>query len=154
MMATGARTVLLSRWRTGGRTNLDLVREYARELPEGPAAAAWQRACLLARESPLDSQNEPRLKGLEDASEPPAASHPFFWAGYLLVDTSPRPEEKDSADEVQKQAGMNPDENDQKKGVPPNTQDETATDQPKDRDDTAPGDSRAGSPERLEATLK
>ena len=27
LMATGARTVVLSRWRTGGRTNLELVRD-------------------------------------------------------------------------------------------------------------------------------
>jgi hypothetical protein len=40
----------------------------------------------------LDAQNEPRLKGLENTGEALTADHPFFWAGYLLVDTSPRPE--------------------------------------------------------------
>jgi hypothetical protein len=95
MMATGARTILLSRWRTGGRTNLELVREFARVQPQLPATEAWQRACLLAREAPLDAKNEPRLKGLEDSGELPTADHPFFWAGYLLVDTSPRSEERE-----------------------------------------------------------
>ena len=47
MMATGARTIVLSRWRTGGRTNLELVREFVRELPQLPATEAWQRARLL-----------------------------------------------------------------------------------------------------------
>ncbi len=47
LMATGARTVVLSRWRTGGRTNLELVREFVRELPQLPATEAWQRARLL-----------------------------------------------------------------------------------------------------------
>ena len=91
MMAGGARTILLSRWRTGGRTNLELVREFVQELPRTTATEAWQRACLLAREAPLDATNEPRLKGLEEVGELPTADHPFFWAGYLLVDTAPRP---------------------------------------------------------------
>lgn len=89
LMSTGARTILITRWRTGGRTNLDLVREFVRELPNLPAAEAWQRSVLLARETPLDPQNEPRLKRPDEATEPPRATHPFFWAGYLLVDNSP-----------------------------------------------------------------
>jgi hypothetical protein len=126
MMASGARTVLLSRWRTGGRTNLELVREYVRELPQVPATEAWQRACLLARESPLDSQNEPRFKGLDEAAEPPTANHPFFWASYLLVDTSPRPEEANSTDDVQNEVGAIQVEKDQEKRVPPTSQGKTA----------------------------
>src|SRR5207248_8391091 len=90
-MSGGARTVLLTRWRTSGRTNFDLVREFAKESADSPAAEAWQRACLLARENPIDQKHEPRLKRAEDADEVPKADHPFFWAGYLLVDTGPRP---------------------------------------------------------------
>jgi hypothetical protein len=100
MMAGGARTILLSRWRTGGRTNLELVRQFVQELPHLPATEAWQRACLLARETPLDPKNEPRLKGLEATGELPTAEHPFFWAGYVLVDTVPRPEVPDKQAEV------------------------------------------------------
>lgn len=92
MMASGARTILLTRWRTGGRTNFDLVREFAKESAASPAAEAWQRACLLARENPVEQTHEPRLKTSKDAGDTPKADHPFFWAGYLLVDTSPRPE--------------------------------------------------------------
>jgi len=33
----------------------------------------------------LSLDAEPRVKRA-DADEPPRASHPFFWAGYLLVD--------------------------------------------------------------------
>jgi hypothetical protein len=102
MMATGARTILLSRWRTGGRTNIELVREFVRELPQLPATESWQRARLLAREAPLDPQNEPRLKGLEETGDPPTADHPFFWAGYLLVDTGPRHAEQENAENADK----------------------------------------------------
>jgi hypothetical protein len=91
-MADGARTILLSRWRTSGRTNFDLAREFAKELPNAPAAEAWQRACVLAREAPLDAAREPRLKKSDEVGDMPTADHPFFWAGYLLVDTGPRPE--------------------------------------------------------------
>jgi hypothetical protein len=90
MMSGGARTVLMTRWRTGGRTNFDLVREFAKELPNAPAAESWQRACLLAREAALDVTHEPRLKQADDASDL-TADHPFFWAGYMLIDTGPRP---------------------------------------------------------------
>jgi hypothetical protein len=90
LMANGARTVLLSRWRTGGQTSIDLVREFAQELPHTAASNAWQRSVLLAAESPVNPTLEPRLK-MGALEEPPRASHPFFWAGYLLVDTGTLP---------------------------------------------------------------
>ncbi len=98
LMSTGSRSILLSRWRTDGRTNFDLVREFAKESTETPAAEAWQRACLLARENPLDPGHEPRLKRSEEVADMPKADHPFFWAAYLLVDTEPRPEKADDVE--------------------------------------------------------
>jgi hypothetical protein len=99
LMADGARTILITRWRTGGKTNFELVREFARELPHASATEAWQRACLLARESPVEPSREPRLKRSDETGELPTADHPFFWTGYLLVDTSPRPEGDENAKE-------------------------------------------------------
>jgi hypothetical protein len=92
----------LSRWLTGGRTNFDLVREFVKESADAPAAEAWQRACLLARENPLDLAHEPRLKHSEETGDMPTADHPFFWAGYLVVDTGPRPEKPDNAEAAKK----------------------------------------------------
>ncbi len=95
LMANGARTVLLGRWRTGGQTSIDLVREFAQELPHTSASDAWQRAVLLVADAPVNPTLEPRLK-IGALEEPPRASHPFFWAGYLLVDTgTPPPGEAD-----------------------------------------------------------
>ena len=85
LMANGAQTVLLSQWRTGGQSSLDLLREFTQELPHTSAAAAWQRAVALASDSQLNLDAEPRIKHNPN-DEPPKASHPFFWAGYLLVD--------------------------------------------------------------------
>jgi hypothetical protein len=90
LMSVGTRSILLTRWRTGGRTNFDLVREFAKESADSPAAEAWQRACLLARENPIDQAHEPRFKRSEETGDMPKADHPFFWSGYLLVDTGPR----------------------------------------------------------------
>ncbi|MBX9788775.1 MAG: CHAT domain-containing protein [Pirellulales bacterium] len=91
LMAAGARTVLLSRWRVAGQTAFDLAREFSQELPYASASEAWQRAVMLTRSAPLDPAQEPRLDPATRA-EHLRGEHPFFWAGYLLVDTGARPE--------------------------------------------------------------
>lgn len=95
LMGSGARTVLISRWRTGGQNSYDLIREFAKELPHGTAASAWQRSVLLAMDCPLKPDLEPRLQMPAGAS-PPNASHPFFWAGYMLVDSGDPPKKVDN----------------------------------------------------------
>jgi tetratricopeptide (TPR) repeat protein len=84
MMATGTRTILISRWRSGGQTSLDLVREFTQELPHTTPADAWQRAVQVVSNSALSAENEPRIKGELTGQR---ASHPFFWAGFILVDS-------------------------------------------------------------------
>jgi hypothetical protein len=85
LMANGARTVMLSRWRVGGKTSYDLTREFALELPHSTAAAAWQRSVQLAMQTPLDAAREPRVK-LTSSDGAWTASHPFFWSGYMVAD--------------------------------------------------------------------
>jgi hypothetical protein len=94
LISSGAETLLLSRWRVGGQSMLDLVREFAQELPHAPAADAWQRSVELAMQMPVDPLSELRVKTGKDAADLTAA-HPFFWAGYLVVDTGWRPEESE-----------------------------------------------------------
>jgi tetratricopeptide (TPR) repeat protein len=101
LMSTGAKTLLISRWRTGGQISRDLVREFTQELPHSPPADAWQRAVLVAADTRLDPEAEPRLQRAADEN-PPKATHPFFWAGYMLVDRGvgePPPEEPAKAAE-------------------------------------------------------
>jgi tetratricopeptide (TPR) repeat protein len=88
--ASGTRTLLLSRWRTGGQSSVDLVREFAQELPFAPASAAWRRSVELLRPTELDVGLEPRVTGVDPAM-PMTADHPFFWAGYLLLDNGATP---------------------------------------------------------------
>ena len=92
LLANGARTVLLSRWRTAGQTSFDLVREFVQELPRTSPSDSWQRAILLTAGSRLNLDAEPRLKG-GATDEMPKASNPFFWAGYMLVDCGTAPEQ-------------------------------------------------------------
>jgi tetratricopeptide (TPR) repeat protein len=86
LLSTGARTILISRWRVGGKTANDLVREFVQELPHTSPADAWQRSVQLLMESTIDPTAEPRVRGV-DENLVPKAEHPFFWAGYLLVDS-------------------------------------------------------------------
>jgi len=141
-MASGARTVLLSRWRTGGQTSCDLMREFAQELPHAEPSEAWQRAVFLAANTPLNLDAEPRIKPTA-GEEVPKATHPFFWAGYLLVDTGAAarrpdaqaeapPAKPDDADAGLKGAGNGP-------ANPPAP--------PADGRGAAPGKNRAKSPD-------
>ena len=86
LLSTGAQTVLLSRWRVGGQSTLEIMREFIQELPHTSAADAWQRSIQVAQELPIDPALELRIKTRKDDPEL-TANHPFFWAGYLLVDT-------------------------------------------------------------------
>jgi tetratricopeptide (TPR) repeat protein len=91
LVAAGAPTLVLSRWRVGGRICVDLVGEFLRDmttpLPEGEqrsVAAAWHRAVDVVTAEMPDPAREPRIKQqptavLEDARLP------FFWAGYVPI---------------------------------------------------------------------
>jgi CHAT domain-containing protein len=95
LMATGARTVLISRWRPGGQSSIDLVREFLQELPHTSAADAWQRSLLLEWERELNPALEPRLiqTGIH---VPPRGVHPLFWGAFLLADTGAPPKPSES----------------------------------------------------------
>jgi tetratricopeptide (TPR) repeat protein len=85
LMASGSKTVLISRWRVGGQSSRDLVREFVKELPNTTAANAWQRSVELLANAPIDPDLEPRLT-ISSRDDEVDASHPFFWSGYLLID--------------------------------------------------------------------
>jgi tetratricopeptide (TPR) repeat protein len=99
LLAAGARTAVVSRWRVGGKVSVDLVEEFLRDLDAAPAAddaatppaspaESWQRAVAVVTAEEPDISREPRVKQspgdvLVDAKAP------FFWAGYALVDCGP-----------------------------------------------------------------
>jgi len=92
LIAAGGRTLLLSRWRMGGRTAFQMVSEFLRdrsvdgaEAQPPPAAESWARAVEVATAEQPDVGREPRLKQAPQAVLADAR-HPLLWAGYLLVD--------------------------------------------------------------------
>ncbi len=99
LMAAGAKTILISRWVVGGSTSLNVTREFASQLPNGDAMDAWKRAVKIVSEAEVDPAAESRIKS-EQTNEAIKGSHPFFWAGYVLIDSGkpkPRPKAKDEA---------------------------------------------------------
>jgi hypothetical protein len=90
LMATGAKTVLLSRWPVGGQSTFDLVREFVQELPYEAAASAWRRSVQLTAGNVLDPELEPRVNAA-GLKEDLRTNHPYFWAGYVLVDNGNDP---------------------------------------------------------------
>lgn len=90
LMASGASNILLSRWSVGGQSTLDLIREYVQELPHTSASQAWRRSVLLAARNPIDPTQEPKLR-MVSLTDEVRATHPFFWASYLLIDNGTQP---------------------------------------------------------------
>jgi hypothetical protein len=90
LMASGSRTILLSRWRVGGQSTVELMREFVQELPHKSATAAWRRSVQLSADRLIDPAAEPRVKP-NPAADGLKGDHPFFWAGYLLIDTGATP---------------------------------------------------------------
>lgn len=96
ILGSGSKTLLISRWRTGGRVAQDLVREFVQELPHTSPADAWQRSVFLAAESDLNPDAEPRFEARD--GRPRKAAHPFFWSGYMLFDSGRMSPEQLTAD--------------------------------------------------------
>ena len=93
LLAAGARSALVSRWRVGGKVSVDLVEEFLGDLGgddgAGPGAPeSWHRAVDIVVAEPPDLSREPRVKPSSKAVITDAR-HPFFWSGYLLVDCGP-----------------------------------------------------------------
>jgi hypothetical protein len=88
LLAAGARTAVISRWRSLGKTGEAVLQEYLRETagPGGiPPAEAWRRAVEIATAERPDLLREPRIKQADDAYLDDSR-HPVLWAGFLLVD--------------------------------------------------------------------
>jgi tetratricopeptide (TPR) repeat protein len=85
LLASGSRTVLLSRWRTGGASSVTAMGEFLRDSTKLEPAEAWKKSLTNVRQATLDAAREPRLRRMP-VGETLKAEHPFFWAGYLLVD--------------------------------------------------------------------
>lgn len=86
LMASGTRTLLLPRWPGGGATSLGLTRMYAKNLESQTGPESLRSAMIEARKLDFDAESEPQVK-TEKEPQDISLEHPFFWAGFLVVDT-------------------------------------------------------------------
>ncbi len=86
LQACGANTILMSRWRSGGRASYDLVGAFLKNDQNMTAAAAWRKAVIDVGVNSLVLAEEPRVRSAA-GDEPPMANHPFFWGAFLLIDS-------------------------------------------------------------------
>lgn len=85
VLASGTRSLLLSRWRTGGRHSLELTRRYSKNLSDMSPVQALEAGVRETKEMELDLENEPRIKS-KKLKSPLKAEHPFFWAGNIIIE--------------------------------------------------------------------
>lgn len=95
LQACGAKTILMSRWRTGGRASYDLVGEFLKNYSSMPSSESWYQAIMTVGGEVLHLNEEPRVR-TEPEIEPPIANHPFFWGAFILIDRGEVPENTDS----------------------------------------------------------
>ncbi|MCR5163826.1 MAG: CHAT domain-containing protein [Thermoguttaceae bacterium] len=86
-LANGAETVVLPRWRLEGDSPWKLAAHFNAQLSETENSAdAWRRAVLKFSAGDVSIHSEPRI-GKSDEIDAIPASHPLFWAGFMLVDS-------------------------------------------------------------------
>lgn len=86
-LASGARSILISRWRAGGQSSLDLSRDFLIRSQNQAAVDAWFDACAAVRQTELDFDREIRIKqSPRNKVDSLLAEHPFFWAANMLID--------------------------------------------------------------------
>jgi len=85
ILGSGSRSIMFSRWRVGGENSLELTRHYAKNLSEMTPARALKEGISESKKLELNFEVEPRIKAKKVAA-PIKATHPFFWAGHMLIE--------------------------------------------------------------------
>ena len=88
LMASGVRTILISRWQTGGAHSAGMVRDFMTASNEASASNTWHAIVKQAMDHAIDVEREPRI--ISDNEVEVTGSHPFFWSGFLVVDAGGR----------------------------------------------------------------
>ncbi len=99
MFASGTRSIMISRWRPGGDNSLQLSRRYAARLTDTTPARALRKSVEEAQALEVQPDLEPRIEKL---AVPVKATHPFFWAGNIVIEV---PNAQSNVAEVKAVAG-------------------------------------------------
>ena len=100
MLASGVRTVGISRWSMMGKSTLDLSAEFLRQNKSQNPTTAWSKTIKEASKLPIDLSKEPRFKpSSKNKNLALTAEHPLFWSGMIIVDLpAERPQDVDKVD--------------------------------------------------------
>ncbi len=90
-IACGAQTLLVSRWNVGNSSSFQASTEFAAASTTLSAIDALQQTIEKIKSLPLDVSETSRIKGPKEGVGDRKSTHPFFWSGYLLIDTGWRP---------------------------------------------------------------
>ncbi len=90
-IAGGAQTFLISRWNVGNSSSYQASTEFAVASGEGSAIDAWQHTVEKIKQLPVDVGEPSRIIAPKAGLGDRKSNHPFFWAGYMLVDTGWKP---------------------------------------------------------------
>ncbi len=90
-IACGAQTMLISRWNVGNSSSFQASSEFAAASTTLSAIDAWQQTIEKIKSLPIDVSESSRVKGPKEGIGDQKSTHPFFWSGYLLVDTGWKP---------------------------------------------------------------
>ena len=100
MLASGVRTVGISRWSTMGKSTLDLSTEFIKQSKTQDPVTAWHETIKKTPEIKIDLTKEPRFKpSSKNKNAALTAEHPLFWSGMIIVDLpAERPKDVDKDD--------------------------------------------------------
>ena len=87
LIAMGSQTGLLSRWYTGLVPSCQASTTFAKNVQNESAIDAWIATQEQIRQAPLDYSEGSRIRKPKEAPMDAKSDHPYFWAGYLLIDT-------------------------------------------------------------------
>jgi hypothetical protein len=90
-IACGAQTVLISRWNVGNSSAFQASTDFAAASTSQSAIDAWLQTVDKIKSLPVDVGEASRIKGPKEGIGDRKCDHPFFWSGYLLVDTGWKP---------------------------------------------------------------
>lgn len=90
-IASGAQTLLISRWNVGNASSFQASTEFAARLGNESAIDALHQTIDTIKGLPIDVAKPSRIVAPKEGVGDRKSNHPFFWSGYLLVDTGWRP---------------------------------------------------------------
>jgi hypothetical protein len=86
LLASGVRSVFISRWRVGGENSLALSQQFLLDARKTSDVEGMQTSRSAMQNSDLNLANEARIKPSKQNPDTFKAEHPFFWAGNMLID--------------------------------------------------------------------